>query len=156
MGLLIQLAIAAALAAAVSFGTWKIAADHYTAIAEAKQIESDRLVGVANQKAQDAAIDWQAWAEVQPAKIVYRDRKVQDAFKAAPEWSSTRLPDGVRNQLAAPAPGADPAVADSAVPAASAASAADQRGSGAGLSGLTRFFRRLPAPAPRVGPGVQP
>jgi hypothetical protein len=156
VGLLIELAIAAAIAAAVSLGTWNLATDHYLAIAQAKQLETDKRVAAANQKAENAAIDWQAWAEVQPAKIVYRDRKVQDAFKAAPEWAATPLPDGVRNQLAAAAPGADPDSAEGAMPAASAASAADQPGSGTGLSRLTRFFRVVPASAPSTGAGDRP
>ena len=139
----LQLILAAAIAAAAASSSWWLTRDHYLGVIAADKVAAVKLIDTANQKAENAAIDWQAWADVQPAKIVYRNRKVADALKADPVWAATPIPAGVRDQLAASAPGEDPAVADSAVPAPSAASAPDQRGSGTGLSGLARFFGRL-------------
>ena len=154
----LQLVIAAAIAAAAASSTWWVTRDHYLGVIAADKVAVQKQVDAANLKADNAAIDWQAWAEVQPAKIVYRNRKVANAFKAEPVWAAASIPSAVRVLLDAPAPGsdADPAVADSAMPAASAASAADQSGSGPGISGFSRFFGHVFKAPQRVDQGAAP
>lgn len=142
---------ALAMLGAAGYAGHKLTADHYEGVIAKHQVEEDKALADANQKAANAAVDWQAWAEVQPAKIVFRDRKVADAFKADPVWAAASLPSGVRDQLTAAAAGADPGQPDSAVPAAAAASAGDERGSRSSLSRVPGFIRELFAPAPGAG-----
>lgn len=139
----LQLLIAAAIAAAAASSSWWFTKDHYEGVIAKEKVQAQQLVDAADKKAANAATDWQAWAEVQPAKIVYRNRKAADVFKAEPVWSAASIPAGVRNTLIAAAAGAAASSPDSALPATGAASAADQSGSGPGLSGPAGFFRRL-------------
>lgn len=139
----IQLAIAAVIAIASGYGAHHLTAEHYLKLIADARIERQAEIDKANLKADSEAQIWQTWAEAQPAKIIYRDRKIRDAFKANPVWASASIPSGVRDQLAAADAVEDPGSAPGAVPAAASAPAADQRGSRSSLSGVPRFIREL-------------
>lgn len=154
----LQLILAIVIATIAASGATWATRDHYLGVIAKAKVAAQVELDAANKKADDAAIDWQAWAEVQPAKIVYRNRKVADAFKAEPAWAAASIPAAIRLQLDAPAPGADPnsSIADGAVSPAGAASAADQPGSRTGISGLSRFFGRVRQATQRTGQGSDP
>lgn len=110
----------------------------------------------ANERADRVTRDFIDWQTQHQDKIVYRDRKAVVVFAAEPAWSAASIPASVRVLLNEPAPDAVPVAgrADSAVPAASAASAGDQSGSRTGLSGITGFFGRLFQAPQRPGAGA--
>jgi len=103
----LQIIVAAAIAAAAASSSWWLTKDHYEGVIAKDKIEQQKAIDAANLKADNAAIDWQAWAEVQPAKIVYRNRAVAAAFKAEPAWAAASIPAAVATLLSEPAPGAD-------------------------------------------------
>lgn len=136
----IALAIAAAsFAGGWQTRAWKAAADDKDRAATVEtERESDRI------RKQAAAQQYEAWKAAQRPKTVQTTREVEHAIEVDP-WGAQRVPDSVRESLAAAAAGTGAAVADRAVPAVPAASATDESGPGPGLrigAGLGGGLRR--------------
>lgn len=136
--------IALIVAAAIGgWGGYKATRVHYElVIAETRQQletdrESDRL------RKQAAAQQYEAWKATQRPKTIATTREVEHVVETDP-WGAQRVPDGVRDTLAAAVAGTGAGVADSPLSPLPAASAADES--------RPRFGLRL---GPRLGLGLR-
>jgi hypothetical protein len=138
-----------ALALSAAFGCWggyKATRMHYELVisdqlkkAEVDR-ESDRL------RKQAAAGQYEAWKATQRPKTITATREVEHAVETE-SWGSGAIPPSVRDALAAAAASTGSGVADAAVSAVPAASAADESGSGFGLRLGARLGFGLPSAA---------
>lgn len=139
----IYVAIALAIAGSSFVGgwqvrSWKAGADEKDRLAQVEtERESDRI------RKQVAAQQYEAWKAGQRPKTIAATREVEHAVETDP-WGAQRVPDGVRDTLAAAIAGTGAGIADSALPAVPAASAADES--------RPRFGLRLGA---RLGLGLR-
>jgi len=142
------LAIAAAAGFVLGLGSaWKLTSMHYEHRIDVAAREAAELVAAANQKAQNAAADYEVWASLQRPKTITLTREVQREVLADVDCSARPLPDGLRDALTNAAADADQPGAADAVPAAPAAGADDLRGRGARLFGGPGGAEGLPSPA---------
>ena len=107
---------------------------HYQHEIDLDKRKAQQQVDQANQRAENAATDWQAWAEVQRPKTVTITREVEREVSNDTECSARPLPAGLRDALtAAAAAGDDQRSPDSSMPAAPAARPEDLGRPGPGL-----------------------
>lgn len=139
----IALAVAAALG---GWGGYKATRAHYElVIAETRQKleterESDRL------RKQAAAQQYEAWKAAQRPKTIATTREVEHVVETDP-WGAQRVPDSVRDTLAAAVAGTGAGGTDGPVSAVPAASAPDESRPRFGLPLGARLGLRLPSPA---------
>lgn len=81
------------------------------------QVEVGGRILEANRAAEAAAADFEAWKRTHRPKVITVTREVDRVLEAHPDWSRVRLPDGVRDALAAAAAELDSGQPDGAVPA---------------------------------------
>lgn len=118
----IALAVAAALG---GYGGYKATRLHYEHVIDQAEKKSAAAVAAADQRAENAASDWEVWASIQRPKAVTITREVEREVKADPDCSQRALPDRLRDALTAAGSAANQPVADRAVPAPFAAGAFD-------------------------------
>jgi hypothetical protein len=87
----------------------------------------------ANQRAEQAAADFEEWKRKQRPKVITVVKEVDRVIEANPEWSRTALPDGVRDALTAAAAELGAGEPAGALPAVSGLDLADECRSCQGL-----------------------
>lgn len=130
----------AAVALAVSaiaggFASYKATSLHYEHKIDlaAKQAQVD--IDAANQKAQNAADDWEVWQSIQKPKTITITREVSRAVQNDPDCSKRALPVGMRDALTKAGQTNHQPIADGALPAASSAGLGDLGRHSRGLFG---------------------
>ncbi len=114
-------------------GSWKATSMHYEHLASVAAREAQQKVDAANQRAENAASDWEVWASLQKPKTVTLIREVEREIAADSDCSTRALPDGLRDSLTRAGADHDQPVVADAVPAAPAATAGDFWGRAARL-----------------------
>ena len=128
----IALAVATALG---GYGGYKATRLHYEHVIDVAEKKAAADLATANQKAENAASDWEVWASLQRPKTVTVTREIEREVKADVDCSARPLPAGLRDALTRAGHADNPVVADAPVPAASAAGLGDLWGRGARLFG---------------------
>jgi hypothetical protein len=134
-------------AASAGSAMWKLTSMHYEHVIDVRAREAAAKVGEANQRAINAADDYEVWASLQRPKTITITREVEREVKADTDCSPRALPPRLRDDLTAAAADTDQLVAAGPVPAASAPSAYDLGGRGPGLFGRAGRVEGLPAAA---------
>lgn len=111
-------AIALAAAAALGgLGSYKVTSLHYQHVIDqaAKKAQTD--LDAANQRAQNAADDYEVWASLQRPKTITVTREINRAIQADMDCSRKPLPDSLRDALTAAGSNDGQPIANRAVPA---------------------------------------
>lgn len=144
---LVAIALAVAAAAGGS-GGWKLASMRYEHLADLAQRKAAADVAAANQRATNAADDYEVWASLQRPRTVTVTREVEREIKSDADCSTRPLPAGLRDALTRASADADQPVADRSLPAASAPGVGDLGGLGARLLGSAGGTARLQSQTP--------
>lgn len=146
MNLLAILISALAIFAAGGAASYKATSLYYEHEIDTAKSKAQKAVDDANQKAINAADDYEVWASLQRPRTITITREVEREVKADSDCSARALPDGLRDTLtAAAAADTDQPRADGAVPPAPGASAGDVGRFGPRLRGLFGRTEGLPS-----------
>lgn len=110
----IALAVAAVLG---GYGGYKTTRMHYEHIIDVADKKAAKDIEAANQKALNAASDYEVWASLQRPKTITVTREVEREVKADADCSSKSLPPSLRDSLVKAGSTANQPVTDGAVPA---------------------------------------
>ncbi len=126
------------LAVAVAVGGWsgyKLTRLHYEGVIVAADKKAAADLAAADQRAENAASDWEVWASLQRPKTVTITREVEHAIKDDIDCGARALPDQLRDALTKAGHADDPGVAAPILPASSAAGIGDLWGRASRLFG---------------------
>lgn len=147
MSPLAYLLAAFAIFAAGGAASYKATSLYYEHEADLARVAAQAAVDEANQKATNAADDYEVWASLQRPKTITITREVEREVKADLDCSARALPDGLRNALTTAAADADQSDADGTVPAAPAPRFGDLGRPGPRLRGSAGGAEGVPGPA---------